>query len=237
MTFILASGLQVRVPNSQFLTPFVEVVRNGSRIIDRSKRELLMNGLGDQPATLGRYFFTAAYLMVDYDASTFSMWQANPSTSSTLVPVSSKSSADCDGGGGSSNSGGSGPSSSPNPQAEQGSSASLSAGAIAGAVIGGICALAIAAAVFFVVRRRKHANLIASTSPMSDSPPEGGLVPKIHQYDIHEVHGTDACSNGGGPAELRADEELRNSRFASSGEWNFREQERLTLHELDDGRR
>lgn len=47
----------------------------------------MFNGLSDQPATLGRYFLTAAYLMVDHDAETFTLWQANPTTRSNLVKV------------------------------------------------------------------------------------------------------------------------------------------------------
>jgi len=90
ITFLLSNGLQIRVPNSQFFTPFVGIARNGSRTIDRSKRELLMKGLSDQPATFGRYLFTAAYLMVDHDKKSFSMWQASPSTKTSLVPSSKR---------------------------------------------------------------------------------------------------------------------------------------------------
>ena len=87
MTFHLDSGLEIRVPNDQFLTPFVDVNREGKRVVDKSKRELLVNAVGNQPATLGRYFLTAAYLMVNHDANTFTLWQANPSSSSNLVRV------------------------------------------------------------------------------------------------------------------------------------------------------
>jgi hypothetical protein len=82
-----SSGLEVTVPNDQFMVPFVTIERNGSRIFNESQREFLMNGLLDQPPTLGRYFLTAAYLMVDHDASTFTLWQANPTAASQLVPV------------------------------------------------------------------------------------------------------------------------------------------------------
>lgn len=46
-----------------------------------------MNGVVGQPATLGRYFFTSAYLMVNHDANTFTLWQGNPSKKSSLVRV------------------------------------------------------------------------------------------------------------------------------------------------------
>ncbi|CAJ2503101.1 Uu.00g104950.m01.CDS01 [Anthostomella pinea] len=87
MTISFTSGLEIRVPNSQYLVPYVDIDRNGSRIFNNTERELLINGLVDQPATLGRYFLTAAYLMVDLDANSFTLWQANPASGSTLVSV------------------------------------------------------------------------------------------------------------------------------------------------------
>lgn len=67
--------------------PFVDIHRNGSRVFKNNVRELLMNGVASQPATLGRYFFTSAYLMVNHDANTFTLWQGNPSKKSSLVRV------------------------------------------------------------------------------------------------------------------------------------------------------
>jgi hypothetical protein len=99
MTFFLDSGLEIRVPNDQFMVPFVDIDRSGKQIMDNSKREFLMNPLGSQPATLGRYFLTAAYLMVNHDANSFTMWQANPTTSSDLIPVyDEKAVEECRGG-------------------------------------------------------------------------------------------------------------------------------------------
>lgn len=53
-----------------------------------------MNGVADQPATLGRYFLTAAYLMVNHDAGTFTLWQGNPTQRSKLVQVYDQKTAD-----------------------------------------------------------------------------------------------------------------------------------------------
>lgn len=53
-----------------------------------------MNGVTSQPATLGRYFFTSAYLMVNHDANSFTLWQANPSNKSSLVRVFDEETAD-----------------------------------------------------------------------------------------------------------------------------------------------
>ncbi|KAI1270375.1 aspartic peptidase domain-containing protein [Xylariaceae sp. FL1019] len=96
MTISLSNGLNVRIDNSQYLVPFVEIQRNGSRVFNTSTTELLINGVVDQPATLGRYFFTAAYLMVNHDENIFTLWRANPSTESKLVPAINRRANSCD---------------------------------------------------------------------------------------------------------------------------------------------
>ncbi|KAK1830852.1 aspartic peptidase domain-containing protein [Podospora conica] len=236
LSFLLSNGLQVRVPNSQFLTPFVEVVRNGSRVVDRSKRELLMNGLADQPATLGRYFFTSAYLMVDHDAKTFTMWQANPSTKSSLVAVSSK--ADGCGEGGTGAGTGSGTGTAANPSSTgTGESAPqetpTNIGAIAGGIAGGVVVLAIIAAVLLMRRRRKRADPppASSTEGASDSPE---VYYKPQYLPPQEVHGTNMYHNDGKPVELRADNELQPPHYIRS--WGGKRDSRRTVHELDGGR-
>lgn len=90
MSIKLSSGLQVTVPNSQFMPPFVTIERNGSRTFNQSEREFLYGVTSNQPSTLGRYFLTAAYLMVNHDENTFTLWQANPSAATDLVPTISK---------------------------------------------------------------------------------------------------------------------------------------------------
>jgi len=177
ITFLLSNGLQIRVPNSQFFTPFVGIAQNGSQTIDRSKRELLMKGLSDQPATFGRYLFTAAYLMVDHDKKSFSMWQASPSTKTSLVPSSKKVARDCGGvdrsgepggfgtSGGSGGSGGSfgvddtGRDLEQNTAGTNGDTSPVTTSAITGVAIGGFVALAGFVSILWSVRRRR-----ASTS-------------------------------------------------------------------------
>jgi hypothetical protein len=96
MTLYLSSGLKVQVPNSQYLVPFVDIARNGTRVSNNTLKELLINGVGDQPATLGRYFLTSAYLMVNHHANSFTLWQANPSNRSNVVRVlDEKTAATC----------------------------------------------------------------------------------------------------------------------------------------------
>ncbi|KAK3684161.1 aspartic peptidase domain-containing protein [Podospora appendiculata] len=223
ITFVFNTGLQIRVPNNQFLVPFVDIARNGSRIIDWSKRELLMNGLADQPATLGRYFFTAAYLMVDHDAGTFTTWQANPSNSSTLTSVLPRSAENCTAGGaggdgsttgktngtssdngGDSNHSGSGTGSSSNPSPPP----SRNIGIIVGAVVGGISFVAFAIVAFLVYRRRKRASFakMDSSRPTNNRPPRAeGFSYQIDNTQPHEVQGSYELK----PIELRADDKPR----------------------------
>lgn len=87
MTIDLSTGLSVRIPNDQIITPHVDYDRNGSRVFNDSERDMLMTGLSQNTITLGRYFLTSAYLMVDYDSNQFTMWNANPTTLSSLKPV------------------------------------------------------------------------------------------------------------------------------------------------------
>ncbi|KAI0542327.1 hypothetical protein GGR58DRAFT_497311 [Xylaria digitata] len=54
------------------LVPYVD--RSGTRVF---------NTVYDNPSTLGCYFPTGAYLMMDHDAGTFTIWQANPTREST----------------------------------------------------------------------------------------------------------------------------------------------------------
>lgn len=180
LTITLSSGLSVRVPNSQFMTPFVQVGYDGARYYNESIKEFLYNSVGNQPATLGRYFLTAAYLMVNHDANSFTLWQGNPATSSTLVPVlDEKTAAAC----GTNASGvvqqsatatASSSSSSTNDDDDDASSSSggTSTGAIAGAAVGGVAALAAVAgiiAMFLLKKRRQQRTAGAPVSKDGES--------------------------------------------------------------------
>ncbi|KAK8002327.1 hypothetical protein PG989_002046 [Apiospora arundinis] len=89
LSISLSPGLSVRVPKDQFMVPKAYMDRNGTRLFNRNYREFLLSPLADggNQASLGRYFLTAAYLMVDHDAGTFMLCRANPASSSSLVPV------------------------------------------------------------------------------------------------------------------------------------------------------
>ncbi|KAI1760425.1 acid protease [Hypoxylon sp. FL1150] len=203
LTISLSTGLDIRIPNNQYLVPYVDIDRNGSRIIDTSVRELLVNGLSDQPATLGRYFLTAAYLMVDLDSNTFTLWQANPTRDSKLVSAAANRATDSQCVNDTSIPGSNGTASdlSQAPQQANG----LSGGSIAGIVVGVIAGLAVLGlGVFFYLRRARNGAQFTqsdeATPAMGDQSrvdQNSGLQhpdsTKQLQAPIHELRGSPAA--------------------------------------------
>jgi hypothetical protein len=178
ITIVLDSGLRIRIPNDQYVVPFVTIDRNGTRTFNTSQREVLIATVDQQPATLGRYFLTGAYLMVDHDEATFTLWQANPSSESKLTPVGTvKASADCNA---TSSSEGS---TDPTPSSSASSTDDISTGAIVGAVIGCLASGLVVVAGFFLLRRRRAQR---RKSTFTGPSPETGFK--------HELHGN--SSNG-----------------------------------------
>lgn len=181
--------------NDQFLTPFVQIGYDGARFFNESIKELLINPT-DQPPTLGRYFLTAAYLMVNHDTNTFTMWQGNPSSSSNLVTVMSEKAAESCG----NVSGIVQPSASTNitpgvsatGSAETSSSASSekpSTGVIAGATVGGVALVAVVGLVaFFLLRKRRQVE----SQPRHELPNEKlGLNAQAVQPQDGDAQSTD----------------------------------------------
>ncbi|KAJ4113208.1 hypothetical protein NW768_011484 [Fusarium equiseti] len=175
ITFHLNSGLQIRVPNDQYIVPFVDIERSGARVTKPKTKELLMNGVADQPATLGRYFLTAAYLMVNHDAGTFTLWQGNPTERSKLVQVYDQKTADeCEKNG----TGIVQPTVSAGPdeetresavQSEASPSSSPSRAVIGGAVAGAVVLIAVLCLGGFFLLRRKRKTVAGQES---SAPPE-----------------------------------------------------------------
>lgn len=195
ITFYLNSGLEIRVPNDQFIVPFVDIDRNGSRIIKQDTRELLMNGLGSQPATLGRYFFTSAYLMVNHDAGTFTLWQANPTKKSHLIRVFDEETASqCSDASGVVQPSASSTSTSA-PAASDGASESVSKGpsgvVIGGAIAGVVVGMAIIAfGVFYFIRRKRRQAQDIGTSTVTTVHPDVKPPEYKAWYQPQEVYGS-----------------------------------------------
>ncbi|AEO71934.1 uncharacterized protein THITE_2148504 [Thermothielavioides terrestris NRRL 8126] len=220
VTFVLSSGLQVRVPNDQFIVPHADFLDSGERSVNQSQKEILIAPVDSNPATLGRAFFTAAYLLVDHDDRSFTLWQANPTTRSKLVAAPGSSSgkaAGCGGVGGGQGDAGDGSGAGSNKDATiQGRG--VSAGVIAGAAVGGAAVLAGIVALVFFLRRRRKRNREGEMAPAGPLPQpdrargsaEGavpGSMPKLAEMradEYHrpqEVHGESLAPPGAGLQE------------------------------------
>ncbi|KAF5538497.1 hypothetical protein FMEXI_9366 [Fusarium mexicanum] len=159
LTFHLDSGLEIRVPNNQYMIPTVDIASNGSRTTDTSKRDILITDIEDEPPILGRYFLTAAYLMVNHDAGTFTLWQANATRERSLVRVfDEETGKKCE-----NTTGVIQPSASETSRPDRGSGSN--SGSPSGAVIGGAVVGAIAGAVligigitYLVIKRKRKSD-------------------------------------------------------------------------------
>lgn len=164
MTIRFTSGLEVRVANTQYMVPDETIGRDGARKTNNDRRVLLVGRAAQAPPTLGRAFLTAAYLNVNHDNNSFSLWQANPTTSSKLVSImSDEAKKECsehsDGHG---DGKGSGPSSTAGSSSDSGGvDAAVIGGAVAGTVVG---LSAIGLAVFFYLRWRKTRGMLELAS-------------------------------------------------------------------------
>ncbi|KAI7775272.1 hypothetical protein LA080_007072 [Diaporthe eres] len=163
----LHCGLSIRVPNSQFLVPYVEIAHGGKRVSNDSLVDLLVNSIGgNRTATLGRYFLTAAYLMFDHDANTFTLWQANPSPGRpNLVPVIEQSTDQSCATTSSGQGGGGDMINTPSISATADPPLSISTGAVVGIAVGSVAglaavAVAVAVAVFLILCRRRKKPVV-----------------------------------------------------------------------------
>ncbi|KAJ0122696.1 hypothetical protein J7T55_003212 [Diaporthe amygdali] len=91
-----ASGLIVRVPNSEYVRPDVTINKNtGVLEVNSTEPDVvamisLQGSNSNDVIKIGRNFFSAAYLMVNYDSSEFTIWPANRTASQDLVAVDSR---------------------------------------------------------------------------------------------------------------------------------------------------
>ncbi|KAK4991341.1 hypothetical protein LTR50_001926 [Elasticomyces elasticus] len=190
LTIQLDSGLSVRIPNDQLVLPDLYIGANGQVMANNSVREIVVNPLNstntpDLPL-LGRQFLTAAYAMVNLDANTFTLWQANPTTDERLVAVDTEGndlSTNCSVTPSSSPS--ASPSTSPSAISEPHSTSALddnakrlSTGAIAGIAVGGVVLLTLAiCALLLLARKRKRAAALKQQPARPPTPPYGSRPP------------------------------------------------------------
>ncbi|KAL2289383.1 hypothetical protein FJTKL_02382 [Diaporthe vaccinii] len=176
ITLQFASGLSVRVDNTQYIGPNVNIDKTtGAFTANSSAPDVvafisLTDGNANDVIRIGRNFFSAAYLMVNYDSGEFTMWPTaeNITSSQDLVAVDTAG-AELDDlcssnetstvtAGGSDSTGGSTTASTASVDAtSSGRTPSPNVPAIAGGVVGGVVGIASISAlvICFTLRRRK----------------------------------------------------------------------------------
>lgn len=148
----------------------------------------------DDTPIIGMPFFSSAYLMVDLDASTFTLWQANMTDNSNLIaigadagcthspPVSTNSTID------------DAPPASSDEEAldnDQGSQ-DLGTGAVAGAAIGGLAAVIMLVVLAYFIIRRCRRQSKSGTVASDDTGASGQRMWDGHQrvdYDAYRYAG------------------------------------------------
>lgn len=130
-----------------------------------SRQNILINSVEDEAPVLGRYFLTAAYLMVNQDAGTFTLWKANVTEESKPVRVFDEQTGEKCGDKASGviqpSASSTGPTSEPDGnsdshRADHSPSGSMIGGAVASSVIG--VAVIAAGVYYFLYSKRKQAS-------------------------------------------------------------------------------
>lgn len=195
MTISEGSGLSVTIPNDLLFVPDQTVSASGGIVNNATVDDLLINSIQGVNANdtqyLGRQFFSAVYLMVDLDAGTFTLWNANATTEENLVAIGGNCSApkvNTD----NNNSTATSPSHSAAATSTSRSS-SLSTGALVGAVVGsafGAGILVSIAVICFLRRRRgsvsKQSSSIGLTEQYDKAPQDTKGYPNEY-YGFHEM--------------------------------------------------
>jgi len=201
----LSSGLSFTIPNDILIVPPQAISSDGSTHTNDSVRELLISplagSLADNTPYLGKQFFSQAYLYMDYEANTFTLWNAKPTTETSLVTLGQNCSTAVNNATNSQNS----PSSS--TTATTASSAhlttrhhSLSSGAIAGIAVGAAIGAAVVSivAVLLVLRKRRKDRLETNHREDMSPPP---LKPELDaEQFLQEMPASERR-----PAELPSD--------------------------------
>lgn len=174
-------GFSVTIPNHQLVQTYYTIDTSGTIVVNDTHKELMINPLqGEDSYLMPRFAMTllqAAYLHVNYEDFTFTLWEAaNPTgTNSQFVNTGAKASSQPTG---------CANTTTPDDNSSTVKSSSLSGGAIAGIVIGAIAVIAIIIIGFLLYRRRRRRQAASE-----------------QQYPVQEG---DYYVGGGGKAELEA---------------------------------
>ena len=87
----MASGLKITVANDQLVQEDISIDTAGNTVFNSSTREIMINSLQDinknDMPLLGMPFISSAYLNVNYDTGTFTLWSARATTEQNLIGI------------------------------------------------------------------------------------------------------------------------------------------------------
>jgi hypothetical protein len=118
----------------------------------------------DQPK-LGHTFLTSAYLMVNQESNTYTLWEANPTTDQQLVSLGSTTSCNASATNAAEPASSSSGSSTPVPKPPH----HTNVGAIAGGTVVGVAAIVLVVAALLYFRKKRKANVAFRQSEASSA--------------------------------------------------------------------
>lgn len=176
MTLGFSTGFSVTIPNDVLVVPDSSVGSDGAVQTNSSASIVRIGVLIDANAndnpTIGRDFFASAYLMVDLEANTFTLWTANATSDTNLVtldracPTNASNITDnTDDGNAATIPGTASETATASPE----TNGSIPTTTIVGAVVGGVLGAGalIATAIFCVWRRRNWAKSSQSMTELT----------------------------------------------------------------------
>lgn len=205
LSITLINGPTILIPSDQLVMPHMEINGpSGEITANNTEPDLLVDSLQDVSRDdithIGVQFFTSAYLHVNYDTNTFSLWEANPTSRESIVAVDehgTETSTFCAASSVSSTTG------APIPT----KSTHIAAGTIAGATVGAVVGCAgLAFLCIFLCRKKKQSkptkeqpsvtqeqdqltNMEATYKPSVQPPPFEVLYDESVQLSPrHELH-------------------------------------------------
>ena len=194
MIINIRDGPSVFVPNKQLVLPERTIQEEDGQIVaNYSRSNLVINPLQDinmnDLSILGRHFLSSAYVMVNQDMDTFTLWSTDPTHNEDLVGIDEEGkevSEWCHTGASQEPT----PSDQTDPPPDYDGNG-LSSGPIAGIVVGGVAFAAIVIGVIFWRRRRGKVNAAANLESDSSPPAHQAMVDHRLQYYPAEM-GTDS---------------------------------------------
>ena len=158
MTISIFPDLDIRIPNHQLVIPQYDINSKGQTYINNSTlREIqiysLQGSMDDDMPNFGKPFLSSTYILADNDRQEFTLWQSNSNSSEEIIPLGPPL---CGGSSDSSSAATAMSSSTNTPPPLR--APPVSKGVIAGAVIGGLAALALCIGAFLLLARKRQAK-------------------------------------------------------------------------------